>query len=65
MCTKTAAGYEKRVNPYAADVESIRLLVATAPEFDSPATREALAMLNRAAALAQSQMRGQSYPHDP
>ncbi len=62
MCTKTVAGYEKRVKRYAADVESTRLLIATAPEVDSTAIRETLARLNRSVALAQSQMREQSYP---
>ena len=52
VCTKTPAGYEKRVARYAADIESIRLLVATAPEVRSPAIGESLAKLRRAVSLA-------------
>lgn len=65
VCTKTAAGYEKRVGRYAADVESIRLLIATAPEDNSPAIGETLAMLKRAVAVAQSQVRACSSLQEP
>ena len=53
VCTKTAAGYKKRVESYAADIDSIRLLIAAAPAINSPGIGKTLAMLERAASSAQ------------
>ncbi len=53
VCTKTAAGYEKRVSRYAADIDSIQLLIQAAPGVDSPGIGETLGMLKGASSRAR------------
>ena len=53
VCTKTAAGYEKRVERHAADIDSIQLLIQAAPEGDSPGIGETLAILKGAVSRAR------------